>query len=129
LLAVFAYACEAWIGIKPSVAYFHHLFSLRSSGLNQSSGCISFISTTGIECDFIDLKWMMKVEDFRSHWFFIDILKESELFLVTGIPPVKLTTWASKALPEEALRMLRPRIRDLREAGVIGTMVGVEFFT
>jgi hypothetical protein len=34
LLAVFAYACEAWIGIKPSVVYFRHLFSLRSSGLN-----------------------------------------------------------------------------------------------
>jgi hypothetical protein len=34
LLAVFAYACEAWIGIKPLVAYFCHLFSLRSSGLN-----------------------------------------------------------------------------------------------
>jgi hypothetical protein len=28
LLAVFAYACEAWIGIKPSVVYFRHLFSL-----------------------------------------------------------------------------------------------------
>jgi hypothetical protein len=34
LLAVFAYACEAWVGIKPSVAYFRHLFALRSSGLN-----------------------------------------------------------------------------------------------
>jgi hypothetical protein len=95
LLAVFAYACEAWIGIKPSVAYFRHLFSLRSSGLNQSSGCVSFIATTGAEGDFIDLKWMKKVEDFWSHWFFVDILEESELFLVMGIPPVKLTTWAS----------------------------------
>jgi hypothetical protein len=108
LLAVFAYAYEAWIGIKPSVAYFRHLFSLRFSGLNQSSGCVSFIATTGAEGDFIDLKWMKKVEDFRSHWFFVDILEESELFLVTGIPPVKLNTWASEALPEEALRMLRP---------------------
>jgi hypothetical protein len=27
LLAVFAYSYEAWIGIKPSVAYFHHLFA------------------------------------------------------------------------------------------------------
>jgi hypothetical protein len=35
---------------------------------------------------------MKKVEDFRSCWLFVDILKESELFLVTGIPPVKLTT-------------------------------------
>jgi hypothetical protein len=66
LLAVFTYACEAWIGIKLSVAYFCHLFSLGSSGLNQSSGYISFITTTGTEGDFIDLKWMKKVEDFRS---------------------------------------------------------------
>jgi hypothetical protein len=92
LLAVFAYACEAWIGIKPSVAYFHHLFSLRSSGLNQSSGCISFIATAGMEGNFIDLKWMKKVEDFRSRWLFVDILEESELFLVIGVPPTKLTT-------------------------------------
>jgi hypothetical protein len=129
LLAVFAYACEAWIGIKPSVAYFCHLFSLRSSGLNQSFGCVSFITTTGTEGDFIDLKWMKKVEDFRSRWFFIDILEESELFLVTGVPPIKLTTWASEALPEEALKTLRPRIRDLQKAGVTRTMVGVEFIT
>jgi hypothetical protein len=72
---------------------------------------------------------MKKVEDFRSRWFFVDILEESELFLVTGVPPVKLTTWASEALPEEALRTLRPRIQDLRKAGVTGTMVGVEFIT
>jgi hypothetical protein len=87
LLAVFAYACEAWIGIKLSVAYFRHLFSLRSFGLNQSSGCVSFIATARMEGDFIDLKWMKKVEDFRSRWLFVDIFEESELFLVTGLPP------------------------------------------
>jgi hypothetical protein len=92
LLAVFAYACEAWIGIKLSVAYFRHPFSLWSSGLNQSSSCVSFIATARTEGDFIDLKWMKKVEDFRSHWFFVDILEETELFLVTGVPHVKLTT-------------------------------------
>jgi hypothetical protein len=129
LLAVFAYACEAWIGIKPSVVYFRHLFSLRSSGQNQSSGCVSFISTAGMEDNFIDLKWTKKVEDFRSRWFFVDILEELELFLVIGVPPVKLTTWASEALPEVVLKTLRPRIQDLRKAGVTGTMVGVEFIT
>jgi hypothetical protein len=64
LLAVFAYACEAWIGIKPWVAYFCHLFSLLPSGLNQSLGCVSFITTASTEGDFIDLKCMKKVEDF-----------------------------------------------------------------
>jgi hypothetical protein len=77
---------------RVAVAYFCHLFSLWSSRLNQSSGCVSFITTTGMEGNFIDLKWMKKVEEFWSHWFFVDILEESELFLVTGIPPVKLTT-------------------------------------
>jgi hypothetical protein len=72
---------------------------------------------------------MKKVEDFRSRWLFVDILEESELFLVTRVPPVKLTTWASEALPEEALKTLRPWIRDLRKAGVMGTMLGVEFVT
>jgi hypothetical protein len=129
LLAVFAYACEAWIGIKPSVAYFCHLFSLWPSRLNQSSGCVFFITTTGTEGDFIDLKWMKKVEDFWSRWLFIDILVEFELFLITGVLVAKLTTWSSEALPEEALKTLHPWIRDLQKAGVTRTMVRVEFVT
>jgi hypothetical protein len=72
---------------------------------------------------------MRKVEDFQSHWLFADILKESELFLFTGVPSVKLTTWASEPLPEEALKTLCPQIHDLRKAGVMGTMVGVELIT
>jgi hypothetical protein len=35
----------------------------------------------------------------------------------------------SEALPEEALKTLCPRIQDLRRAGVMGTMVGVESIT
>jgi hypothetical protein len=100
LLAVFAYTCEAWINLKPSVAYFRHLFSLRSSGLNQSSGYISFIATTGTEGDFIDLKWMKKVEDFRSRWLFIDILEESELFLVTRAPPPSSPPGPARPFPK-----------------------------
>jgi hypothetical protein len=129
LLAVFAYACEAWIGIKPSMAYFRHLFSLCPSGLNQSSGCVSFITTAETEGGFIDLKWMKKVEDFRSRWLFIDILEESEPFLVTRVPSIKLTTWASEALPKEALKILRPRIRELRRPASRGPWFGVEFVT
>jgi hypothetical protein len=101
LLAVFAYACEAWIGIKPSVVYFHHLFSLRPSGLNQSSGCISFITTTGTEDDFVELKWMKKVEDFWSRWLFVDILEESEFFLVTRVPPPSSPLGSARRSPKK----------------------------
>jgi hypothetical protein len=129
LLAIFTYACEAWISIRSSVAYICHLFTLQPSGLNQSSGYVSFIATAGIEDDFIDLKWVNKVEDFRSRWLFIDIREESKLSLITGEPPAKCTTWASEALPEEVLKPLLPWIRDLHREGVTGPMVGVEFVT
>jgi hypothetical protein len=67
------------------VAYFRHLFSLWPSGLNQSSGCVSIITTTKMEGDFIALKWMKTVQDFQSRWLFVNILKESELFVITGV--------------------------------------------
>jgi hypothetical protein len=129
LLAVFAYAYEAWIGMKPSMAYFCHLFALRSSGQNQSSGCVSFIATTETEEDFIDMKWVKKVEDFRSHWIFVDILKDSRHFSILEEPPAKQTSWASEALPEVVLNALHPRIQDLRREGITRPMVGVEFVT
>jgi hypothetical protein len=75
------------------------------------------------------LKWVKKVENFWSRWLFVDVLEESELFLVTGEPLAKRTTWASEALPEEALKALRPRNRDLRREGVTRPMVRVEFVT
>jgi hypothetical protein len=70
-----------------------------------------------------------KVEDFQNRWLFIDVLEESELFLVTREPPAKRTTWTSEALPEEVLKALRPRIRDLLREGITRPMVGVEFIT
>jgi hypothetical protein len=72
---------------------------------------------------------MKKVEDFRSRWLFVDILKDSELFLVTGEPPAKRTTWASEALPEVVLKALPPRIHELCHKGFTRPMVGVEFVT
>jgi hypothetical protein len=83
----------------------------------------------GTKDDFIDMKWLKKVEDFRSHWIFINIFEDSELFLVTSNPPAKWMTWASDALPEAALNALRPRIQELRHACITGSMVGVDFVT
>ena len=29
ILSIFAFSCEAWLGVRPSVAYLRHLFELR----------------------------------------------------------------------------------------------------
>jgi hypothetical protein len=47
---------------------------------------VSFITTAGTEGDFIDLKGMKKVEDFRSRWLFVDSIEESELFHPSSSP-------------------------------------------
>ena len=53
ILAIFAYLCEAYIGIRPSVALFRHFYSLRSSASNEQTGCVSFrISDVGVK-DYI----------------------------------------------------------------------------
>jgi hypothetical protein len=72
---------------------------------------------------------MKKVEDFPSRWLFVDILEESELFLVTWVPPPSSPLGPARCPPKESLKTLHPQIRDLRKAGVTGTMVGVEFVT
>ena len=42
LLAVFAFLCEAMVGITPSMALFRHFFLLRLVDARQCSGCVTF---------------------------------------------------------------------------------------
>ena len=55
LLAVFAFLCEAMVGIAPSVALLRHFFSLHLADPRQSSGCMTFQAvavTAGAGIDF-----------------------------------------------------------------------------
>ena len=42
ILAIFAYFCEAYVGIRPSVALFRSFYSLRSTARGERLGCVSF---------------------------------------------------------------------------------------
>ena len=55
LLAVFAFVCEAMVGIAPSVALLRYFFSLHLTDPRQCSGCLSFqavVATAGSGIDF-----------------------------------------------------------------------------
>ena len=54
LLAVFAFVCEAMVGIHPSVALLRHFFSLRLSDPTQCSGCVSFLAVPETAASGID---------------------------------------------------------------------------
>ena len=66
LLSIFAYYCEAYLGVMPSVALLRHFFFLRVSE-THISGCANFvacgkansISSTGKRADNIRPKWVI----------------------------------------------------------------------
>ena len=49
LLAIFAFLCEAMVGITPSVALFRHFFLIQLVDACQCSGCATFeaVAATG----------------------------------------------------------------------------------
>src|SRR4051812_49563655 len=68
LLAVFAYYCEAHVGVQPSVALLRHYFSLRVSR-GSPFACASFIAYGGA---LAISKPGKMIEGFRSKWVLTD---------------------------------------------------------
>ena len=60
LLAVFAFVCEAMVGIPPSIALLCHFFSLRLSDPTQCLGCVSFCYLLSTVLDFPKEERMMQ---------------------------------------------------------------------
>ena len=83
LLAIFAYYCEAHVGVKPSVALLRHYFSLRTS-CGSASACASFVaygSSIAISNPG------RRIEGFRSKWVLVDAgCIHPRLMLPTGHP-------------------------------------------
>ena len=73
LLSIFAYYCEAYLGVMPSVALLCHFLFLHVSE-GHISGCANFIasskansiSSTGKRADNIRAKWVM-MDAKRAH--------------------------------------------------------------
>ena len=82
LLSVFAFYCEAFVGVKPSIALFRHFFSLRTHGSRERSGCVSFVALN----DNNELmKAGKKVDAFRRRWIYLDAQSHHALLeLPTG---------------------------------------------
>ena len=55
VLAIFAYLCEAYIGIPPSVDLFRSFYALRFMANKERSGCVSFCITDGMKGVYIPI--------------------------------------------------------------------------
>ena len=73
LLAVFAFVCEAMMGILPSVALLRHFFSLRLVDPTQCSGCVSFVAAPETATLGIDFSLPPPAPGFRERWLYVDV--------------------------------------------------------
>ncbi|KAE8771936.1 hypothetical protein D1007_56143 [Hordeum vulgare] len=64
LLAIFTFCCNAFVGMRSSVALFRHFFILRFTDQRQRSVCVSSVDVGGIGTH---LKTGKKVEIYRKH--------------------------------------------------------------
>ena len=108
VLSIFAYLCEAYLGVQPSVALFRSFYALRNTAKAERTGCVSFRFADGMGDVYIPMSWSddkpvtavsKKVDDFRQKWFLIGVKSQSSFLEVPEAPPVKNTHWGKQALP------------------------------
>ena len=80
-LTLFAYACEAFVGVAPFVALFRHDFYARVCKKGWMGGGVTFcfrpnIKAAGYHEIVIKSKW----EGWRAGWFFVAVPAPSPLF-------------------------------------------------
>ena len=117
ILAMFAFLCEAFLGVEPSVELFRHFYSLRVTAGEQRSGCVSFRIGDGMASCIIPLVVTKKVEDFRKRWIFMDAREASPHLQIPTGPAVKGSGWEQVKPSGEVLAPLVERMRFLREGG------------
>ena len=88
LLAVFAFMCEAMVGITPSVALLRHFFSLRLTGARQRSWCVGFQPMAATTGAVIDFELPSSTSESRTRWVFVDTGMLNPLLQVPAGPAV-----------------------------------------
>ena len=80
-LTIFAYTCEAFVGVVPFVALFRHFFYPRACKEGWMGGGVTFyfrprIKAAGYPKIVIKSKW----EEWRAGWFLVEVPALSPLF-------------------------------------------------
>jgi len=127
LLAVFAFLCEAMVGITPFVALFRHFFLLRLVDARQRSGCATFeavVATAGLGIGF-ELSPIAK--GFQKQWLLMDARAFSPLLTIPGSLALPSSGWYHEKLTDRRLAFVWKRLVRLQELEVTAPMVVKEF--
>jgi hypothetical protein len=127
LLAAFAFACEAYVGVEPSVVLLHHLFHLHLTVPDQNSGCVSFRAVDGLS--FLGMNWAERTQGFRHGWVFVNAHVAILYFKIPVVAATKSSSWAAEKLEDAVIAPVMTRLAELAQAGLTGTTVVREFLS
>src|SRR3954471_3408367 len=115
LLVIFAYYCEAHVGVQPSVALLRHYFSLRVSR-GSPSACASFIVYGGT---IAISKPGKRIEGFRSKWVLADAGRIHPRLILPTEPPTSSGDWGRAELTDPRAKLVLEKMdADLRPANM-----------
>src|SRR3954466_12354583 len=115
LLAIFAYNCEAHVGVQPSVALLHQYFYLRVTR-GFPSACASFVACGGAMAISNPGK---RIEGFRSKWVLVDVGRIHPRLILPTEQPVSSSDWSREELMDPRTKPVLEKMDvNLKPAGV-----------
>src|SRR3954463_4426911 len=114
LLSVFAFVCEAMMGIPPSVALLRHFFSLRLVDPTQCSSCVNFVAAPETAASGIDIKLPSPSAGFRERWLYVDVGVPSPLLAKPTSPVVPNSGCGQETLESPRLAFVWHRFAFLK---------------
>ncbi|KAE8777545.1 hypothetical protein D1007_49656 [Hordeum vulgare] len=97
LLSVFAFYCEAFVGVHPSVALLRHFFSLRLHDDAHLSACVSIVAA---QSGNMLLMVGKKVDNFRHCWVHMFLKDANPRLEEPEELPEKTSPWSSANLSD-----------------------------
>ena len=80
-LTLFAYACEAFVRVAPSVALFRHYFYARACKKGWIGGGVTFCFRPDIKvAGYPEINIKSKWEEWRAGWFLVEVPAPLPLF-------------------------------------------------
>nr|ABA98451.1 retrotransposon protein, putative, Ty3-gypsy subclass [Oryza sativa Japonica Group] len=95
-LSIFAYLCEANIGVVPFLDLFRFFYELRWMEANRVSGCCGFRLRDGMKAKYIPLQCHTSQSQWRSRWFYLKIKEHDPVLVIPEVQPDQSESWTSK---------------------------------
>ncbi|KAE8791502.1 hypothetical protein D1007_33945 [Hordeum vulgare] len=98
LLSAFAFLCEAFLGITPSVSLLCYFFSLELVSKEQCSGCASLKTGDASVLGALDADLLPEAEGFRRQWVQVETVEAGALFQPPSTPKTSKRGWLCEEL-------------------------------